>query len=144
LLDIQRMFYFGKPSEIPEEIKAAFETVKFVIQTAAEFLKPGRTGYEVDSIARDYVQAQGYEEYQHALGYQVGRNAHDGGTLLGPLWDRYGNSPKGIIEKGNVFALELCVWTKNYGQLSLEEDVLVTQSGCEFLSKAQDELICIE
>jgi Xaa-Pro aminopeptidase len=141
--DIQRMFYFGKPSEVPEEIKTAFETVKGAIQSTAEFLKPGRAGYEVDSIARDYVKAQGYEEYQHALGHQVGRNAHDGGTLLGPLWDRYGDSPKGIVEKRNVFTLELYVWTKNYGQLSLEEDVLVTQSGCEFLSKPQDELICI-
>jgi Xaa-Pro aminopeptidase len=63
--------------------------------------------------------------------------------LLGPLWDRYGDNPKGIVEKGNVFTLELYVWTKNYGQLSLEEDVLVTQSGCEFLSMPQDELICI-
>ena len=142
--DIQRMFYFGKPSEIPEEIQSAFETVKGAIQASAEFLKPGRAGYEVDSIAREYVQAQGYEEYQHALGHQVGRNAHDGGTLLGPLWDRYGSSPKGIVESGNVFTLELYVWTKNYGQLSLEEDVLVTQTGCEFLSKPQDELICMQ
>ena len=141
--DIQRMFYFGKPSEIPEDIKTAFETVKGAIQAAAKFLQPGRVGHDVDSVARDYIQERGYEEYQHALGHQVGRNAHDGGTLLGPLWDRYGDSPKGIVEKGNVFTLELYVWTENYGQLSLEEDVLVTKSGCEFLSKPQDILICL-
>jgi Xaa-Pro aminopeptidase len=141
--DIQRMFYFGKPSEIPEEIKSGFETVMGAIQAAAGFLQPGKIGHEVDAIARDFVREHGYEEYQHALGHQVGRNAHDGGTLLGPLWDRYGDSPKGIVEKGNVFTLELYVRTKNYGQMSLEEDVLVTQSGCEFLSNPQNELICI-
>jgi Xaa-Pro aminopeptidase len=85
----------------------------------------------------------GYEEYQHALGHQLGRLAHDGGTLLGPLWDRYGDSPNGIVEAGNVFTLELYVTAKNYGQVSLEEDILVTQSGCRFLSKPQKELICI-
>ena len=141
--DIQRMFYIGKPSEIPEDIKTAFETVKGAIQAAAKFLQPGKIGYEVDAVTRDYIQERGYDEYQHALGHQVGRNAHDGGTLLGPLWDRYGDTPKGIVEKGNVFTLELYVWTENHGQLSLEEDVLVTKSGCEFLSKPQDKLIYI-
>jgi Xaa-Pro aminopeptidase len=91
-----------------------------------------------------WVKERGYEEYQHALGHQVGRRAHDGGTLLGPLWERYGNSPKGVVEAGNVFTLELYVTTGDYGQVSLEEDILVTRNGCRFLSNPQSELICIE
>ncbi|MHA2235307.1 MAG: M24 family metallopeptidase, partial [Candidatus Thorarchaeota archaeon] len=85
----------------------------------------------------------GYEPYAHALGHQVGRLAHDGGTLLGPKWERYGDSPLGIVEVGNVFTLEFYVTTKNYGQLSLEEDILITRDGSEFLSKPQQDLICI-
>jgi Xaa-Pro aminopeptidase len=69
--------------------------------------------------------------------------AHDGGTLLGPKWERYGDSPLGIVEVGNVFTLEFYVTTKNYGQLSLEEDILITRDGSEFLSKPQQDLICI-
>jgi len=103
----------------------------------------GRKGHEVDAIARTFVQDHGYEEYQHALGHQVGQEAHDGGTLLGPLWDRYGTSPEGIIEAGNVFTLELYVTTENYGQVSLEEDIVVTTKGCSFLSRPQTELICL-
>lgn len=142
--DIQRMFYFGIPSDIPDQIQDAFDTVYGAIQKASDHLRPGMKGYEVDAIARDYVKERGYDEYQHALGHQVGRVAHDGGTLLGPLWDRYGDSPKGEVEVGNVFTLELYVWTEDYGQLSLEEDVVVTEEGCEFLSSPQEELICIE
>lgn len=142
--DLQRMFFFGKPSEIPEEVETAFNTVRDAIQLASVFIKPGIQGFEADTIARDFVQAQGYQEYQHALGHQVGQEAHDGGTLLGPLWDRYGSSPKGIIEADNVFTLELYVTTKDYGQVSLEEDILVTKKGCKFLSRPQKELICIE
>ncbi|MFW9934357.1 MAG: M24 family metallopeptidase [Candidatus Thorarchaeota archaeon] len=142
--DLQRMFFFGKPSEIPEEVQTAFNTVRDAIQLASEFIKPGIQGFEADSIARDFVQTQGYQEYQHALGHQVGQEAHDGGTLLGPLWDRYGSSPKGIIEADNIFTLELYVTTKDYGQVSLEEDILVTKEGCKFLSRPQTELICIE
>ena len=141
--DIQRMFYFGEPEDIPEEIQTAFNTVRDAIQAAAAFIKPGRKGHEVDTIARTYVQDHGYEEYQHALGHQVGQEAHDGGTLLGPLWDRYGTSPEGIVETGNVFTLELYVTTKNYGQVSLEEDIVITKTGCSFLSHPQTELICL-
>lgn len=141
--DIQRMFFFGTPDEVPEEVESAFETVRDAIREASKFIKPGVLGHEVDQVARDHVVSRGYDEYKHALGHQVGRLAHDGGTLLGPLWDRYGDTPKGEVEAGNVFTLELYVTTKNYGQLSLEEDILVTKKGCEFLSHPQTELICL-
>lgn len=141
--DIQRMFFFGERKDIPVEVQDAFETVRDGIQAAGKFVKPGAVGHEVDAIARDFVKEAGYEEYQHALGHQVGRLAHDGGTLLGPKWERYGDSPMGIVEVGNVFTLEFYVTTEHYGQLSLEEDILITQQGCEFLSKPQQDLICI-
>ncbi|NWF96924.1 MAG: aminopeptidase P family protein [Candidatus Thorarchaeota archaeon] len=142
--DLQRMFFLGPPSRVPEEVRTAFDTVQEAIQRAAEFMRPGRLGHEVDSIARDFVRERGYEEYKHALGHQLGRAAHDGGTLLGPLWERYGDSPKGVVEVGNVFTLELYVTTREYGQVSLEEDILVTEDGCEFLSHPQRSLIHIE
>ncbi|MHA3964231.1 MAG: M24 family metallopeptidase [Candidatus Thorarchaeota archaeon SMTZ1-45] len=141
--DIQRMFFFGDTKDIPSEVQDAFETVRDGIQAAAKWIRPGAVGYEVDNIARDFVKAAGYEEYQHALGHQLGRLAHDGGTLLGPKWERYGESPMGVVEVGNVFTLEFYVTTEHYGQVSLEEDILITRQGCEFLSKPQEELICI-
>ena len=138
------MFFFGQKNDVPSEVKDAFETVRDGIQAAAEFVRPGVVGYEVDAVVRDLVKAAGYDEYQHALGHQVGRLAHDGGTLLGPKWERYGESPMGIVEVGTVFTLEFHVTTQLYGQVSLEEDILITRQGCEFLSKPQQELICIK
>lgn len=142
--DIQRMFFFGSKNEIPSEVQDAFETVRDGIQAAAKWIRPGAVGYEVDNIAREFVKAAGYEEYQHALGHQLGRLAHDGGTLLGPKWERYGNSPMGVVEVGNVFTLEFYVTTEHFGQVSLEENILITRNGCEFLSQPQEELICIK
>ena len=136
--DIQRMYFFGKEDEIPEELLHAFDTVHGAITRAAEFIKPGVKGYEVDKIARDYVIERGYEEYGHALGHQVGTRAHDGGTLLGPLWERYGDIPKGLVEENMIFTLELNVKTKNYGYVSLEEDIVVTEDGCRFLIPRQE------
>lgn len=141
--DIQRMFFFGHESEIPDEIQHAFDAVRNAIDAASKFIRPGALGYEVDTIARDFVKSAGYEEYQHALGHQIGRHAHDGGVLLGPKWERYGDTVTGQVEVGNIFTLELYVTTEHYGQVSLEEDILITRTGCEFLSRPQKKLICI-
>jgi len=141
--DLQRMFFFGSPDQIPEEVIDAFRTVRDAIAAAAKSVRPGELGHQVDAVARRFVAELGYEPFQHALGHQLGRAAHDGGTLLGPLWERYGDSPNGALEEGNVFTLELYVTTKHYGQVSLEEDIVVTADGCRFLSHPQQELRCV-
>ena len=48
-------------------------------------------------------------------------------------------NPDGIVEVGNVYTLELGVMT-SAGYVGIEEDVLVTETGCEFLSPFQREL----
>lgn len=141
--DLQRMVYFGDPSAIPEEVTRAFNTVAGAIEAARRALRPGVTGRSVDAVGRRYVVERGYPEFMHALGHQVGQNAHDGGTLLGPAWERYGDTVERAVEEGNVFTLELHVPTDAYGGVSLEEDVVVTRNGCEFLSRPQRELWCV-
>jgi len=141
--DLQRMWFFGTPERVPQELRHAFDTVKKAIRMSASKIKPGFKGHEIDKIARDYVISQGYEEFGHALGHQVGRATHDGGTILGPLWERYGNTPNGIIKAGNVFTLELHVKTKNYGMVSLEEMILIKEIGCEFIVPPIEDFIYI-
>ncbi len=142
--DLQRMVFFGSREDIPEEIVHGFNMVRDAIQAAAEFLRPGVIGADTDAVARNMLTSAGFGEYKNALGHQLGRNAHDGGTLLGPRWPRYGSLPDGMVESGNIFTLEPNLRTQQFGMISLEEDVLVTETGCEFLSTPQQELICVE
>jgi Xaa-Pro aminopeptidase len=76
----------------------------------------------------------------HAFGHQVGRSAHDGTTVLGPRWERYAGICELLVETGNIFTLELHVEIPRRGIMSLEEDVLVTDGGVEYLSRPQHEL----
>ncbi len=140
--DLQRMWYLSEAGEgPPEQVIHAFETIVEAITKAAAALAPGVRGWEVDQIAREQVTARGYEEYQHALGHQVGRSAHDGGgATLAPRWERYNETPFSQVEAGNVFTLEPSILLPRYGLVSLEEMVLVTDEGCEFLSQRQTEL----
>ncbi|MEI7577424.1 MAG: Xaa-Pro peptidase family protein [Armatimonadota bacterium] len=137
--DIQRCWYVAEPGEstLPADLEAALAAVTGAIQAGANRLRPGVKGYEVDAAARSFLISTGYPEYMHALGHQVGRVAHDGGSLLGPRWERYGRLPDEPIEEGQVYTLELGVTVPGRGYLGLEEMVRVGESGIEWLSTPQ-------
>lgn len=143
--DIQRVWYLQPAGEtsIPAPVQHAFDSVRAAIMAAAEVLKPGVEGWVVDDAARKTIVAAGYPEYQHAVGHGIGRTVHDGATLLGPRWERYGNTPFGIVEADNCYTLELGVQVPGYGLVSLEEDVIVTDHGIEWLGKPQTEIIVV-
>ena len=140
--DLQRMWYLldEGESEPPQEVVATWDTVWASMDAGAAVLRPGVQGHEVDAAARASLVAAGYEEPKHALGHQLGRAVHDGGTLLAPLWDRYGDAPRGLVEEGHVYTLEYGAPVPGRGYIALEEDVLVTSDGIEWLSTPQREL----
>jgi len=144
--DIQRLWYFLDEGETqpPPDVQRAFNAVRSAILAAAKALKPGALGWEVDQAARSTLVRAGYPEYAHATGHQVGRSSHDGSTVLGPRWERYGQTPYGVIEAGNVFTLELGAQVPQRGYVSLEENVVVTPRGVEWLTRPQTELILVK
>ena len=140
--DIQRLLYFRRPDEAepPSELIEAFDMISSIIGETSRLLRPGIRGYEVDARAREILAENGYPEYQHALGHQLGRSVHDGGAILGPKWERYGRTPSIPIEAGNVFTLELEIMLPGIGCVGLEEDISVAGSGGRFLCPRQLEL----
>jgi Xaa-Pro aminopeptidase len=135
--------YFLAPGEEhpPKAVQQAFDTVVQAIQVAVSSIKPGLRGVDIDTVARKIVTDAGYPEYKYATGHQIGRTVHDGAGILGPQWERYGATPSYIIEAGNVYTVEPGVLVPGYGYLGIEEDILVTGNGAEFLSTPQTTLI---
>ncbi len=143
--DLQRSWYILRPGEedAPEEVKKGFRVIFESISKAAAAIRPGKTGNDIDTIARNYIVSHGYEEYPHALGHQIGREAHDGGGLLAPKWERYGDLPDIPIEKNQLYTIEPRLIIKDYGVATVEEIVVITDDGCEFLSPRQKEIYLV-
>jgi Xaa-Pro aminopeptidase len=139
--DIQRLYYWpGEADEpVPEGLAEAYADVRAAIDAGHEVLEAGVVGHAVDDAAREELTERGWPAYQHAFGHQVGRNAHDGGALLGPRWDRYGDQPDRQVRVGEVYTMELGVDTE-WGYLGQEEMVRVTEDGTEFVVEPQTEL----
>jgi Xaa-Pro aminopeptidase len=143
--DLQRTWYVLDEGETapPAEVLAGWEAARQALEAGRAALRPGARGWEVDRAARGALTQAGYPEYMHAFGHHIGRSAHDGATVLGPHWERYGTSVDGVIEAGNVFAIELGVQVPGRGYIGCEEDVRVTRQGAEYLSDPQTELWCV-
>lgn len=144
--DIQRVCYILRAGETqaPAEVQRGFDTIRTAVEKSREAMKPGVTGNSIDIISREIVTDAGYPEYPYALGHQLGRVAHDGGALLGPLWEKYGDSPKQKLEVGQIFTIEPGLAVTGYGYIGLEEDVVITENGAEYLGEAQKEIVLLK
>jgi Xaa-Pro aminopeptidase len=143
--DMQRTFYVLKPGETspPAEVQKGFDTIVDAVQSSMDAMKPGIQAFEVDAVSREILKKNGYDEFPHALGHQVGRFAHDGTAILGPKWEKYAQKPFQKLEPGMVFTIEPRLTVPDYGVATIEEMVVVTETGAEWLSKPQKEIILI-
>lgn len=143
--DNQRVAYVLQPGEheAPPEVQRAFTTVIQAIEAAVSAMRPGVRGLEVDAAARQVVVSAGYPEYKYGTGHHLGRTVHDGAGMLAPLWDRYGETPNYPLEAGNVFTVEPGIPVPGFGYIGIEEVVLVTEDGAEYLSTPQKQLFLI-
>ena len=143
--DIQRVAYVLRDgeSEAPADVQRGFITIRTAIEKSRQAMKPGVTGNSIDVISRGILTDSGYPEYPHALGHQLGRVAHDGGALLGPLWEKYGDTPNQKLEVGQIFTIEPSLAVANYGMMGIEEDVVMIENGAEYFTEPQREIVLL-
>lgn len=129
--DMTRTVVVGKASDKQKEI---YNIVLEAQGEALKHIKPGVTGYDVDKIARDIIKDKGYGEYfGHGLGHGVGLEVHES-PRLSPLG-------KDTLKANMVVTDEPGIYLPDFGGVRIEDLIVVTEDGCEVLSKSPKELI---
>jgi Xaa-Pro aminopeptidase len=125
--DLSRTAAVGSPKTEGEEILAV---VRDAQQAAVDGVRPGVSAGDIDALARGKIAAQGLSSFfTHHTGHHVGFRYHDPGFLILP-----GESAK--LEPGMVITIEPGVYVPERGAgARIEDNVLVTQSGHEVLSR---------
>jgi len=123
--DLTRTYALGTVTDKQREIYAIVLEAQ---QRAIAAIEPGKTGKEIDAVARDYITGHGYgDAFGHSLGHSLGRAVHDGPGFSV-------RSDTLILAPGMVMTVEPGIYLEGWGGLRLEEDVLVTEDGCEILT----------
>jgi len=142
--DMQRSWYLLRDDEdqAPPHVQNAWNVLMKAAEAGVAMMRPGTPCWKVDAAARQQIVKGGYPAPEFAFGHNLGANAHDGGGVLGPKWERYGKAPTYPIEVGQVYAVEYAVPTHDpyVGWVSVEDNLRVGEAGVEWLVPPQREL----
>jgi Xaa-Pro dipeptidase len=148
--DLDRTAYILRAGEtaVPPEIQNMWRTLRRSVEAAREAMKPGAIGLDVDQIARKVVTDAGFDEYWYQTGHPVGVWVHDLGPYIGPKHPHYGKKIYMRLQVGDVFAVEPGVsqFVRAAGEkqrVHLQEMIVVTEEGGEYLIPPQEEIILI-
>jgi Xaa-Pro aminopeptidase len=122
--DITRTVCLGKPSD---EAKNIFALLQKAQEAAYKAIRPGVIAKDVDWAARKVIQDAGFGDYfSHGLGHGIGLEVHEAPSIR-----KTGDQ---VLEAGMVITVEPGVYIPGKFGMRLEDDVLVTESGCQVLT----------
>ncbi|WP_096152982.1 MULTISPECIES: M24 family metallopeptidase [Bacillus] len=132
--DITRTVAFG---EINEKQKEIYETVLKAQLAAVEVCKPGTEIGLIDRTARSIITEHGYGQYfTHRIGHGLGIEVHE--------YPSMNETNTMLLQEGMAFTIEPGIYVPNVGGVRIEDDILVTESGVELLTKYPKELQIIK
>lgn len=133
--DIIREAVIGKPTDYQLEM---FNVAREACYIGIENIKPGRPISEICKVVDDYMDSSKFAKinvYKNWCGHSIGVGVHEL-----PMLDSLTNT---ILEPGMVFAIEPYIYEEGVGSLGIEENVLVTETGCEILTPSNSELMIL-
>ncbi len=131
--DITRTVVIGEATEKQREIYATVLNAQ--LQVIKE-INAGMSCVDVDDIARAMIAKAGYgDNFGHGLGHGIGLEVHEG--------PRVSFTSEDTLEAGMVVTDEPGIYISDWGGVRIEDDLLITEKGCQVLNKAPKELIVL-
>jgi Xaa-Pro aminopeptidase len=115
-------------ARIPPKLERVYRVVLNAQECAIRAIRPGIACRKVDEIARSVIAEAGYGRFfGHSLGHGLGLQVHEA-PRLGPKRDE-------PLRPGMVVTVEPGIYLPGQFGVRIEDDVLVTRSGCEVLTQ---------
>lgn len=131
--DMTRTLVIGEPEE---KHLLIYDLVLEAQLRSLEAIAPGKTGVEIDTIARNIISEAGYGEYfGHGLGHSLGLEVHES--------PRLSKLDQTVLQPGMIVTVEPGVYLPDFGGVRIEDLVLVTEDGYEVLSSTFKELYVV-
>lgn len=132
--DITRTVAVGQPSIKLLEI---YEVTLAAQLLALEQIRPGMTGIEADAIARNYIKSKGYgDAFGHSTGHGIGMEVHEA-----PLLSFRSET---VLKPNMTVTVEPGIYLPGIGGVRIEDDIVITDTGNERLTKSTKELLILE
>lgn len=114
--------------DINEKQQDIYETVLQAQLAALEASKPGAKCSDIDKAARQYIADKGYGAYfPHRLGHGLGISVHEYPSLT-----ETNTLP---IQAGMIYTIEPGIYVPEVAGVRIEDDVYITETGYEILTK---------
>lgn len=131
--DMTRTIFVGKPSV---QMKNIYEIVLKAQMNTLNNMRPGMTGRQLDSLAREVIIANGFGDYfQHSTGHSLGLDIHETPNLSALCEDVFVPNMMGTVEPG--------IYVSGLGGVRIEDLVVFTQDGVKDLTTSSKDIIII-
>jgi Xaa-Pro aminopeptidase len=135
--DLTRTVSVGPPSPEARRLHSAVYDAQ---QAALAAVRPGVETSAVDAAARQVLEARGLgAAFGHGTGHGLGLDVHEEPRITRPRAD----VPSVPLLAGMVFTIEPGAYLAGFGGVRIEDDVLVTDTGCEVLTRVPRELVAL-
>jgi len=127
--DLTRIVVTGR---ISPKLERVYGVVLSAQRAAIDAIRPGAILKDIDAAARRVIEEAGFGKYfTHGLGHGIGLEIHEG--------PRFAPNEQRQLKAGMVVTVEPGIYLPQWGGIRIEDDVLVTRTGCEVLSHVPKE-----
>jgi Xaa-Pro aminopeptidase len=128
------MLFLGKPTAIA---KSTYRAVLEAQLAGIDAVRAGATTVGVDRATREVLKGYGLDKaFVHSTGHGLGLEIHEP--------PRIGKRDKRRLQSGMAITIEPGVYLQGFGGIRIEDTVIVTDNGCEVLTKTSKDLRLIE
>ena len=121
----------------PEAMRI-YEAVRDAQAAAIQAVRPGIPASDVDGAGRAVLDARGLgQAFGPGTGHGLGLEVHEDPRVTRPQPD----VPAAMLQPGMVFTIEPGAYLAGWGGVRIEDDVVVTDHGCQILTTVTRDLL---